>query len=105
MNASPLRQSVRIANPRGFHLRPMGAFAELAGRFQSAVKITWEHRTCNGKSMWDLLQMAAPQGSEFVLEVDGPDAAEALPALVAVLAAEDSGPEPEDMGNGDRKTG
>jgi phosphocarrier protein HPr len=85
MNGYPLRQAVRITNPQGFHMRPKAAFAELAGRFQSNVAVHWDGRAWNGKSMWDLMLVAAPQDAEVVVEVDGPDAAEALAALVAVL--------------------
>jgi phosphocarrier protein HPr len=85
MNGFPLRQAVRITNPQGFHMRPKAAFAELAGRFQSNVAVYWEGRAWNGKSMWDLMLVAAPQDDEVIVEVDGPDAAEALAALVAVL--------------------
>jgi phosphocarrier protein HPr len=86
MSGFPLRQAVRITNPQGFHLRPKAAFAELASRFQSNVAVHWDGRTWNGKSMWDLMLVAAPQDDEVVVEVEGPDAAEALAALVAVLS-------------------
>ena len=36
MNGNTLRQSVRVTNPNGFHMRPMKEFVELARRFQSA---------------------------------------------------------------------
>jgi phosphocarrier protein HPr len=85
MNGDLLQHTVVITNPQGFHLRPMAAFARLAGDFQSNVTLSWQGRTGNGKSIFDLMMLAAPQGSEFTLEVDGPDAPAALEALVAVL--------------------
>ena len=87
MNGAPLRQAVRITNPQGFHMRPKAKFAEVAARFQCAVTLTWEGRAWNGKSMWDLMLVAAPQGDELVVETDGPDAAEALLRLVELLAS------------------
>jgi len=93
MNCEPLQQKVVITNPHGLHMRPSAAFVELAGRFQSNVTVILEDRSVNGKSLWDLLMLAALPGSELTLEVSGPDAPAALEALVALLRA----PPPEDV--------
>jgi len=85
MNGGPLQRTVRINNPHGLHMRPSAAFVEMAGRFQSNVSVTHEGRTVNGRSLWDLLLLAAMPGSELTIEVEGPDAPAALDALVAVL--------------------
>lgn len=85
-NGTPLRQTVRITNAQGFHLRPISAFAQLAASFASNVLLCRDGRTANGKSAWDLMTMLAPPGTEFAIEVDGPDAAAALDALVSLLA-------------------
>jgi phosphocarrier protein len=80
-----LKQTVRIVNPHGFHMRPMANFARLAGKFKSRVTLTWADQTSDGKSMFDLMLLAAPQGSEMIIEVSGPDEQEAIEALVKVL--------------------
>jgi phosphotransferase system HPr (HPr) family protein len=86
MNGQPLRQTVVINNPPlGFHMRPVTAFAQLAGRFESAVQVVREGRAVNGKSPWDMMSMLSPPGTELTIEVDGPDAAAALEALVGML--------------------
>jgi phosphotransferase system HPr (HPr) family protein len=85
MNGEPLKQTVRITNPQGFHMRPITAFAQRAAGFSSAVTVSREGRSVNGKSPWDLMLMLSPPGSELTVEVDGPDAADALAALVALL--------------------
>jgi phosphocarrier protein HPr len=87
MNGAPLLQKVVITNPQGFHMRPMAAFAQLASRFQSSVKVSREGQSVNGKSILDLMLLAAAQGTELTLEVAGPDAQAALDALVHVLKA------------------
>lgn len=81
----PLQHTVTITGARGFHLRPMTDFAKLAARFQSSVTVLWEGRTGNGKSIWDLMTLGAPQGSQLTVAVDGPDAPAALDALVGLL--------------------
>jgi phosphocarrier protein HPr len=85
MNAAPLQQKVVITNPQGFHMRPMAAFAQLAARFESSVKVFREGQSVNGKSILDLMLLAAAQGTELTLEVAGPDAEVALGALVTLL--------------------
>lgn len=87
MNGAPLLRKVFIANPNGLHMRPSAAFVEMAGRFESNITVHHDGRSVNGKSLWDLLLLAAMPGSELTLEVDGPDASEALDALSALLAA------------------
>jgi phosphotransferase system HPr (HPr) family protein len=83
--SGPLRQTVLIRNPQGFHMRPKAAFVRQAGQFQSEVKLDWNGQTFNGKSMFDLMLLAAEQGQQVTVETDGPDAADALATLVAVF--------------------
>ncbi|NBO92594.1 MAG: HPr family phosphocarrier protein [Planctomycetia bacterium] len=86
MELTPLQRKVLVANPNGLHLRPSAAFAELAARFESNVSVRFNDRAVNGKSIWDLISLAAMPGVELILEADGPDASEALEALAELLA-------------------
>jgi phosphotransferase system HPr (HPr) family protein len=86
-NNGPLRTTVVIRNPQGLHMRPAMAFARIANRFRAAVTIRRQERTANGRSMVQLMTLAALPGTELVLEVDGEDAAAALPVLAAALEA------------------
>jgi len=74
-------------------MRPAMAFARIANRVRSAVTIRNQQRTANGRSMVQLMTLAALPGTELVVEVDGDDAAAALPVLVAALEA----PSADDM--------
>ncbi len=87
MNGEPLRSTFTVSNPQGLHMRPITAFVEEANKFQSAVFLGKEgNAKINGKSPLGLLELAAEQGTVLTLEVLGPDAAEALQALLDVLA-------------------
>jgi phosphotransferase system HPr (HPr) family protein len=100
MNGDTLERKVRIVNPQGFHLRPIAAFAQLAGRFQSDVIVSRDGKDdVNGKSILDLMLLAAPQDSELTLKVTGPDAKSAIEALVTLLQT------PPEEGNGTEGTG
>jgi phosphocarrier protein len=85
MDRCMLRHTFTVVNPQGFHMRPSAAFAERAARFQSDINVSRPGRSVNGKSVLDLMLLAAPQGTELTVEVDGPDAQAALDALVALL--------------------
>jgi phosphotransferase system HPr (HPr) family protein len=66
-------------------------FARIANRFRSSVTLRRLDRanncTANGKSMTQLMMLAAREGTELVLELVGDDAAAALPVLSAALEA------------------
>lgn len=86
MNTVPFQRKVAIVNPNGLHMRPSAAFKELADRFESNITVTHDGKSVNGKSLWDLLLLAAEYGSELTLEADGPDAHQALDALSQLLS-------------------
>lgn len=85
-----LKRVVKIKNPNGFHMRPKAAFVEAASRFASDVKLIWEGQVFNGKSMFELMLVAAAEDSEVTLEVFGSDSLLALQELEKVLAEEDA---------------
>jgi phosphotransferase system HPr (HPr) family protein len=89
MNGPTHQQRVTINNPHGLHMRPAAAFATLANQFQASVWVCKDDKRACGSSVLDLLTLGAPQGCEILVEVSGPDAADALQALVALLAAWD----------------
>ena len=84
MDCQTARHTLRVTNSQGFHMRPCAAFAALATRFQSDVKVTREDRVANGKSPLELMILAAPQGSELTVELTGPDSRDALTALLGL---------------------
>ncbi len=86
MSGDTFRQAVRVTNPNGFHLRPQKDFVELARRFQARVSVSRDGRAVDGKSIFELMgSMLVPQGTELLVETSGPDAREALAALVELI--------------------
>lgn len=84
-----LKRVVKIKNPNGFHMRPKAAFVEAASRFASDVKLIWEGQAFNGKSMFELMLVAAAEDSEVTIEVFGSDSHLALRELEKVLTEDD----------------
>ncbi len=87
MQGTPLRRKVVITNPHGFHVRPATVFVTRASQFQSQVALIKGELRVDGRRAFDLLMLDAGPGTELTLEVDGPDAGEALEVLAEILAA------------------
>lgn len=79
-------RTVRIQNRAGMHARPAAEFVKLAGRFRAQVRVARESLEVDGKSIMGVLMLAAEQGAELRLTVSGEDAAEAVEALVELVA-------------------
>lgn len=80
-------REARIVNPLGMHARPAAEFVKTANRFRSRVSVRRGDLTVNGKSIMGMMMLAAERGSTLVIAADGEDAAEALDALCALVAA------------------
>ncbi len=74
-------RKVTVLNPQGLHARPAYQFAKLAGKFQAGIEVIKEEQHANGKSILDLLMLAAEAGTELWVVARGEDAHEATEAL------------------------
>ena len=81
-----LRRTVTIVNPQGLHARPVMKFVDLAGRYESTVKVEKGSDAVDGKSPMELMLLEAVQGTELTLAARGTDAAAALDALAGLVA-------------------
>jgi phosphocarrier protein len=105
MNGETLRRKVTIRNPQGLHMRPASAFAQLAAKYQSTVTVWKETQGVSGRSLMELLLLAAMPGTELIVEVSGPDAQAAVDALAELLASPDveESPDPSPQRHEDTK--
>ena len=78
-------RKVTIVNPQGLHARPADKFARLANRFTAKVAVIKDEQRANGKSILDILMLAAEYGSQLTIEASGGDAEEAVDALAFLL--------------------
>jgi phosphocarrier protein HPr len=90
------RRHVGVSNVLGLHLRVAGRFVKLANAFQSEVRVHCNGVVANGKSILDLLSLAAECGTMLALEAQGCDAEDAIAALADLISAQSS--ESEDQG-------
>lgn len=80
-----IKTDITIINKLGLHARASAKFVSLASRFQSHLDVTRKSQTINGKSIMGVMMLAASQGSELTLQIDGPDEEEMLAALVDLI--------------------
>lgn len=76
-----------IVNPLGMHARPAAEFVKVANRFKATISLRRGDLAVNGKSILGVMMLAAECGSSLFIRTDGDDAAEAMEALLALVAA------------------
>ena len=76
---------VVIQNEQGLHARPADQFVRCASRFESNISVTKEGQRIDGKSIFDVLTLAAVKGTELEIEAVGSDAESALEELVKLV--------------------
>ena len=74
-------REVVVENEQGLHARPADLVAREAQRWESRIEIVGKAQRVDGKSILDLLTLAAEAGTHLVVEATGPDASEALDAI------------------------
>ncbi len=78
-------QTVVVKNPTGLHARPASLFVTEAKKFSSKLTVKKGEKAVNGKSIIALMSAGVSAGTEISLELDGPDEAEALQCLTALV--------------------
>ena len=87
MNQPQCSRKVVINNPQGLHARPADLFTRLASRYESRIMVVRDNQRVDGKSILDLLTLAAEMGTELTIEAAGRDADEAIHALAELVVA------------------
>jgi len=80
-----LQQDVLIINKLGLHARASAKLTQLASKFKSEVMMSRNSRRVNAKSIMGVMMLAASKGTTVSIEVSGPDEAEAMAGLLALI--------------------
>lgn len=78
-------QKVVIQNKLGLHARAAAAFSKQASEFHSDVMVVKDRMEANGKSIMELLTLAAVKGSSIVIKTKGKDESQAIEALADLV--------------------
>lgn len=85
-------QSVQVINDVGLHATPLAQFVAKARSFpETTIRVRHGEREVDGKGLIGMLSLEALQGSTIEITTEGPQADEALAALVHLVASGFSG--------------
>jgi phosphocarrier protein len=79
------QREVEILNKLGLHARASAKLTQLAAKYQSDVQVSRNGRKVNAKSIMGVMMLAAGKGARVTVEIDGPDEAAAMDAIVALI--------------------
>ena len=80
-----LSQKVTLINKLGLHARASMKLVSLAERYSSEILIKFNNREINAKSIMNMMVLAAANGSELTLNINGSDENEALKAILDLI--------------------
>ncbi len=80
-----IERATTICNDLGLHARPAAQLVRMASGFASEIWLERDGQSVNAKSIMGVMMLAAEQGARVTLRASGPDEAEALAALVALI--------------------
>ena len=79
-----LKATTTIINKAGLHARAAAKLVELTGGLESAIQLGHD-KMVDGKSILSLMMLAAVQGTEISIEVDGADEERAMSAVLKLI--------------------
>ena len=78
-------ENVIIPNKLGLHARAAAIFSKQASEFSSRIEVINNRMKVNGKSIMELLTIAAVKGCNIIIRADGDDEERAIDALVSLV--------------------
>ena len=79
-------RTLEIVNVKGLHARASAKLAELVEDYDAEAEVSKDGLSATGDSIMGLLMLAASIGTEIEVETSGPQAAELLDAIDALVA-------------------
>jgi phosphocarrier protein len=80
-----VERRITIINRLGLHARAASKFVAVTNRYTSRINVANAGKFVNGKSIMSVMILAATQGTELLLQIDGDDEADALQAIVDLI--------------------
>lgn len=68
-----MRKNIKIINKLGIHARPAALLVKVANAHDCEVFFEKDGMKVSGKSVLDVMMLAAPKGAEVIVETDGED--------------------------------
>ena len=83
--AENMTREFKLLNKYGMHVRPAGLFAKTASKFDAEVDVEKDGNVVSGKSIMALMTLEATCGTVLKVTATGPQAAEVLDELEALI--------------------
>jgi phosphocarrier protein len=80
-----LNREIEIINKLGLHARAAAKLVSCASAYQSDVHLLRNGQRVNGKSIMGVMMLAANQGSQLEIEIEGADEDKAMQAIVTLI--------------------
>lgn len=84
-NQQTIIREVVVSSKKGLHARPAAKLAEEAQRFSSSIELVYNGQHADGKSILDILTLAAGPGSDLQIHFSGQDATAAADHICEVF--------------------
>ena len=86
--SEPATRKVVVISRHGLHVRPCLAIVNTVNRHQANVTVQKGSQMVDATNMLGLISLGASQGTELVLSATGPQAENALDALVGLFSSQ-----------------
>ena len=80
-----IERDITIINNLGLHARAASKLVNLASQFASEVYLDNRGNRVNAKSIMGVMMLAASQGTELKLEINGEDEQQCIDAIVGLI--------------------
>lgn len=80
--------SVLVVDPVGLHARPATVAVNAASKFKSDVKVAYNGKSVNMKSIMGVMSLGIPTQSEITISCEGEDEEEAIKQIEDILKAQ-----------------
>lgn len=80
-----LECSITIINKLGLHARAAAKLVSTTSAYSSKVKVGFNGKEVDGKSIMSVMMLAASKGCELTIKVDGDDEEKAMQAICDLI--------------------
>jgi phosphocarrier protein HPr len=80
-----IENKVTIINKLGLHARAAAKLVSTASGFSSKIKVAYNGKDVDGKSIMSVMMLAASKGCELTVKVDGEDEVAAIKAVLNLI--------------------
>ena len=80
-----LEQSTTIINKLGLHARAAAKFVFTASAFSSKIRVSFNGKEVDGKSIMSVMMLAASKGCDLTIKTQGDDESQAMQAILNLI--------------------